>query len=853
MTDSIVARELSRLPIDDELGDIVAALRVAPAVVIHAPPGAGKTTRVPPAILDAGLAGGSKVIVLQPRRVAARASAVRVTAERGGVLGDEIGYQVRFESRVSVSTRIAFMTEGVLLRRLLDEPFLPDVSVVIFDEFHERSLASDLALSMVRQIQQSVRPDLKIVVMSATLAAQPIAKYLANCPVIESQGRTFPVEIRYWPQLDRRPLSDVVAQAIEQTIAATPGDCLVFLPGVGEIRQCQRRLEAIGLGQDCALMPLYGDLAADEQDAVLAANARRKIILSTNVAETSLTIDGVTCVIDSGLSRSLRYDDRTGLDRLELGPICRASADQRAGRAGRTQAGVCLRLWPEATQRARPSFELPEIERVDLAGAILQVLCWIEPDLNSFPWFEPPPAGALERAKSLLTRLGAANETGITPLGRRIADLPVHPRIGRLLMEGQQLGVGKQAALAAALLSERDPFIRQTREYGERRTAQHRSRSDTLDRVHAMELYEDSGRIETEAGTLSTSAAKHILRTRDQLLRLLKPGRERAAGDNVSDTSFLRSLLAAYPDRVAVAREAGSRRGLMVGGRGVRLADEVALADENLYLCIDVDGQTTEALVRQASAINRDWLPAEWVSTVQRVDFDPATERITCLRQVTYDGLVLEEAQAGAPGDAEISQALVEAASSRLDRAIPADNDEVTSFRSRVDFLAQAMPDLKLPIIGEAELRELLPQLVPGCRSFADLRRAPWLGVMKGLFSWQQLQTIDREAPERIEVPSGSHIAVQYEAGRPPILAVRIQEVFGMRETPRVAGGRIAVLMHLLAPNMRVAQITDDLASFWANTYSMVRKDLRARYPKHSWPEDPYTAEAQRRPKRKQT
>ncbi len=319
-----MARNLSRLPIDDELDRIVAALRAAPAVVIHAPPGAGKTTRVPPAILDAALAGNGKVLVLQPRRVAARASAVRVLAERGGTLGEEIGYQVRFESRVSPRTRIAFMTEGVLLRRLLDEPFLPDVSVVVFDEFHERSLASDLALAMVRQIQQSVRPDLKIVVMSATLAGQPIAKYLGNCPLIESLGRTFPVEVRYWPQLDRRPLPDLITQAVEQTIAATPGDCLVFLPGVGEIRQCQKRLESLGLGQDCVVLPLYGDLAADEQDAVLAPSTRRKIILATNVAETSLTIEGVTCVIDSGLSRSLRYDDRTGLDRLELGPISRA-------------------------------------------------------------------------------------------------------------------------------------------------------------------------------------------------------------------------------------------------------------------------------------------------------------------------------------------------------------------------------------------------------------------------------------------------------------------------------------------------------------------------------------------------
>lgn len=839
-------QKLNPLPIDDVLGDVTAHLRASPALVLRAPPGAGKTTRVPPAMLDAGLADAGRILVLQPRRVAARATAARIAAERGWRLGEEVGYQVRFESRVGPRTKIAIITEGILLRRLLDDPFLQGASTVIFDEFHERSLASDLALAMVRQIQQTVRPELRIVVMSATLAAEPIARYLGNCPLVESQGRTFPVDVRYLPHLSRLPLVDLVAEGVATMQGHTRGDLLVFLPGVGEIRRCADRLASLAQQSGSRLLQLYGDLPAEQQDAVLQRAEQRKIILATNVAETSLTIEGVTGVVDSGLARQLRYDERTGLDHLELAPISQAAAAQRAGRAGRTEPGVCLRLWPEATHRSRPEFELPEIARVDLAGAILQVLCWIEPDLGAFGWFEPPLPGAIDRSLRLLEQLGAASAGGITAVGRRIAALPVHPRIGRLLLEGERLGVLNETALAAALLSERDPFLRQP---GQRRSASTKSRSDVLDRVHALEQFEQFGTADSELGSLNRGVAKTILRTRDQLVRLLRE--DRGAGANDADAAFERSLLAAYPDRLARRREMGSRRALMVGGRGVRLADEVAIVGEELFLCIDVDSSGSEALVRQASAVERAWLPPDRVVTETIVEFDDASERVTARRRTSFEGLPLEESQVPLPKDEETARALADAAATRLERAFPTEDSSVAEFRIRGQCLAQWMPDLKLPSLDDETLRSLLPQLAAGRRSLADLRTAPWLQTLKGLFTWQQLQAIDREAPERIEVPSGSHIALQYELGRPPILAVRIQEVFGLHETPRVAGGRVPLLMHLLAPNMRVAQVTGDLASFWANTYSMVRKDLRARYPKHSWPEDPYTALAEKRPRRK--
>ena len=839
---------LVSLPIDEVVSDIVAHLRDGTSIVLQAPPGAGKTTRVPPALLDAGFAEAGKIIVLQPRRVAARATAGRIAAERGTRLGDEVGYRVRFDARAGPKTQIEIVTEGILLRRLLDDPFLPGVAMVVFDEFHERSLASDLALGMVRQIQQSVRPEFRIVVMSATLAAEPVAAYLGNCPIVKSEGRLYPVDVRYVPHLERRDVVDSVADGVAQALTLTSGDLLVFLPGVGEIRRCEGRVSALAQQHHLAIMPLYGDLPADQQDAVLARSDRRKLILSTNVAETSLTIEGVTGVIDSGLARVLRYDDATGLDRLELAPISKASADQRAGRAGRAQAGVCLRLWPQVGHRHRPDFDLPEIQRVDLAGALLQLLCWIEPDAAAFPWFERPPAAAVDRAHRLLEQLAASQGGSITALGRRMAALPVHPRLGRLLLEGQSRAIAPQAALAAALLSERDPFLRDARPRHQRGPAVH-SRSDLLDRVHAVEAYETSGELESDVGTLHRSAAQSILRTRDQLLRLLPPSQQ--AQPSTDDRPFLQTVLAAYPDRLARRREPGSRRGVMVGGRGVRLDDSVALADEELYVAIDVDAAAGEAVVRQASAVDHDWLPADQLRTETVVAFDEPTGKVLARKRLLFDSLVLEDVQASPPSREEVAAALAEAAATRLDQVFPADNPSASGFRTRVNCLAEWMPDLQLPRLEDNDLRSLLPQLAVGCRSLADLRAAAWLNAMKGLFTWQQLQTIDREAPERIEVPSGNRITLEYEPGRPPILAVRIQEVFGLLQTPRIAGGRVSVLMHLLAPNMRVAQVTDDLASFWANTYALVRKDLRARYPKHSWPEDPYTALPQSRPRRK--
>ncbi|HEX4129181.1 MAG TPA: ATP-dependent helicase HrpB [Pirellulales bacterium] len=840
------------LPIHDALPAVIAALQSSNCLVLRAPTGAGKSTRVPPALLDAGLAqlaDGSpgEIVLLQPRRLAARAAAARIAAERGTPLGDEIGYHVRFDRRVSRRTRIVSATEGVLLRRLQDDPLLENVAIVVFDEFHERSLNADLALAMVRRVQQLVRPDLRIVVMSATLAAEPVARYLGNCPIVESAGRLHPVEVDYLPHESTAPEPRLVADAVEQMLDRTPGDVLVFLPGVGEIRRAAGELAPLAERRSLSIVELYGELPLDQQQAALHRGPRRKVVLATNVAETSVTIEGVTAVVDTGTARVLRLDPALGINRLDVERISLASADQRAGRAGRTAPGHCLRLWTERQQKALADFDTPEVERVDLAGALLELACWGESDLDTFPWYEPPPAASLRQARILLERLGALDGDQPTDLGRAIVRLPVHPRLGRLLLEGARLGQGRRAALAAALLAERDPFPRAAGS-----AAAHRSASDVVDRVTALEEFARTGRRQTSCGPIDPAAARFVLRAADQLLNTLNEETVTAADRLDADEALLRAVFATFSDRLARRREPGSPRALMAGGRGVRLDRRSAVTDAELFVCVDIEerGQS-ESLVRMASAVERGWLPAERMKSQAITRFDRERQTVVAVRQVLYGDLVLEEMPIPATDVADTSQLLAAAAAERFDELFEAD-EPARQFVARVNSLRGWMAELAMPEITDGALRgRILSSWCRDKRSFDDLRRASMLSSIQEMLTHEQMRAVAREVPERIEVPSGSRIALHYEVGKSPVLAVRIQEVYGLRETPRIAGGRVPVVMHLLGPNQRVEQITTDLASFWKNTYPQVRKDLRRRYPKHSWPEDPYTAVAERRPSKK--
>jgi len=832
------------LPIDDVLPSLLDALRGGPSVVLQAPTGAGKTTRVPGALVDAGLMGAGRVVMLEPRRLAARAAAARMTAERGGTLGGEVGYQVRFDSRCGRDTRILVVTPGILLRQLQDNPFLDGIASIIFDEFHERGIDVDLALGIGRLIQQTVRPDLKLIVMSATLDGERIARYLGDCPIVSSAGRLFPVETHFRPRPPEQSWPFATAEAVRGLLKKTAGDVLVFLPGMAEIRKTAAELEPLAAEHDLAVLPLHGDLPLEQQDAALRSQPRRKVVLATNVAETSVTVEGVTGVVDTGLARQLLFDPAVGLDRLQVANISQASAEQRTGRAGRTGPGICVRLWSDVSHRSRPAQTEPEIRRVDVSGALLNLLSFGEKDPAGFPWLDAPGPAAVSLGMNLLTMLGAIDDNGLTALGKRMARLPVHPRLGRLLLAGQDEGCAGAIALAAALLSERDPFDRSR---SVTLKAKEASESDLFDRVLALREFESSGRFQFPQGELHRGGAGMVLRGRDQLLRLL----DAHADEMGTEEGFARALLAAYPDRLARRRNPGGNKGVMVGGRGVKLLHSSRVTDSELFLCIDVDAGNIEADVRLASGIRREWLPAERMREVTVVEFNPHSQKIEARRLRKVDDIILESAPVLLPDPVVTATILADAALANLKVVLPADDSDAGQYLLRLACLREWLPNLELPVFDGDGVRDLLLDLCATCRSFADLKKADWLQAIQNRLTWPQRQAVEREAPSDMEVPSGSRIMLAYERGRPPVLAVRIQELFGLTESPTVAGGRVKVLLHLLAPNSRPQQVTDDLASFWANTYPRIRGELRSRYPKHSWPEDPLTAVAMRGSKRR--
>ncbi|MDP3509030.1 MAG: ATP-dependent helicase HrpB [Candidatus Melainabacteria bacterium] len=851
---------IKHLPIDDVLPEVISGLTSTDtgALVLIAAPGAGKTTRVPPAVLDAGLAEltnrtnqstQGQIVVLQPRRVAARAAATRISDERGTKLGEEIGYQVRHESKVSARTRIVVCTEGVFLRRLQKDPMLENTAVVIFDEFHERNLDSDLALALVRQVRNELRPDLKIIVMSATLDAEPVSRYLSNCPVVQSPGRAYPVNIEYLSfQPSAVNLEQTVSDGVKKMLAASDGHILAFLPGVGEIRKTQELLEPIAERENLLLLPLYGDLPLEEQQRVLNQSAQRKVVLATNIAETSLTIDGITAVVDSGMARVNRLDTRLGLNRLGLERISQASADQRAGRAGRTASGDCLRLWTEREHKSMSAFNSPEIERVDLSECALQLLAWGEKDLQSFSWFEAPPPASLSRALELLDRLDALENGSLTELGRKMAQLPLQPRLARLLVEGASLGQLKETALCAAMLSERDPLRRSSENTG----AKHKSESDVLDRVWALKEFAEHGHKHSFAGELMVNPAKQILRAAEQLARLLSDFSTSAVTEQQSDQSVMRAIMVAFSDRICKRREPGGKTAIMVGGRGVKLSNDSAVTDAELFVAVElIETGQSDATVRQASAIDKSWLPKSHLATSIDVSYDTIREKVVASKCTRFCDLVIEEKVAALPQDIDPGEILAKALSAaNVDVAALVD-DNAKQYLARINCLRENMPELDLPEFSAEPWRDLLPLWCMGSASLAELKSHSFTSILQSQLSHEQLTAIEQEAPAQIPVPSGNQIKLHYEEGKAPVLAVRIQEIFGMTETPKVARSRQPVLMHLLAPNYRVQQITPDLASFWKNTYSEVKKDLKARYPKHSWPDNPLTAQAESRPKRK--
>ena len=838
---------LTNLPVASVLADAVAASRGG-TVVVTAPPGSGKTMLVPAAVLD-DLPPDKQLVLLQPRRLAARAVARRIAQLRGVHLGEEVGYQVRFDACMSRDTRLKVVTTGILLRRLLDDIELAGVGAVVLDEFHERTIEMDLVLGLLVRIRQTLRPDLRIVVMSATLAAEPVSRFLGTtsggvAPIVHAEGRRFPVQVRYERRGEQRTLLDLVVARVSEAIQETPGHVLVFLPGVGEILRAQESLAGFAERQGLAVLPLFGDLPPEQQDRVLADIGQRKIVLATNVAETSLTIDGVTAVIDSGQARQMHVAPATGLPRLELVAISHASADQRAGRAGRTAPGICWRLWDQGAHRSRLTADTPEILRSDLAEPLLALIALGEQE--AFPWLDPPPPDALENAYGLLRLLGAIDDAHrVTSLGNELARLPAHPRLGRLLMAGARHGVLRETSIAAALLSERDPFRsaqharRGPRDYGTTRT-----RSDVVDRVAALQAFH-AGVPRTDVDLeLHPGGARHVLRAAEQLYRLADF--PRSARAEQPDLALMAALLEAFPDRLAKLRGGTQDRALMVGGRGVRLDASSRVRGEPLFLAIELNDAGGEARARLASAVERPWLPPELLRSGEELFFNPTRSQVEARARTYWADLLLEETPVSISDPQAAAGILAQHARQQIDRVLPAPDSVAGKFLARVRWLRQARPDLDLPLLDSSALDLLLPDVCQGLRSLDELRGADWLGWLKARVGFDRLVDIDRLAPADIELPSGNRHAIEYHDGQTPVLAVRIQELFGMKATPTVGGGRVPVLLHLLGPNYRPQQVTADLASFWKNGYPEVKKELRRRYPKHAWPDDPLTAPATR-------
>ncbi|EMI15485.1 ATP-dependent helicase HrpB [Rhodopirellula maiorica SM1] len=623
------AAEAVDLPVAACLDTILAAAAESRPVVLKAPPGAGKTTLVPLALLQRKIVDDGEILLIQPRRLAARGAAARLASLDASELGSRIGYHVRFDRCTSKQTRLIVMTTGMLLRRLSEDPLLENVSCVILDEFHERSLEIDSALGMLHRIRTTLRPELRLIVMSATLATEPVVDFLGDAVSVHSEGRAFPVDIIHSPHLSKQPIDSQILETLPAALARTAGHVLIFLPGVREIRRTHRMIAASGIADDCTLHDLYGEMHAADQDIVIAASKKRKIILATNVAETSVTIPGVTAVIDSGLARVMRFNPAVGLPVLRLEPISQASADQRAGRAGRTEAGVCFRLWPQAAHRSRRLHDSPEIERADFSSAALMLSGWGERDALDFPWLTPPSLETVDRAKRLLVSLAAIDESGaLLPVGRRMMRLPLHPRIARFLVAADDLGVLFDASFVAALLSERSPF---------------RSQSLSLiDQLEKLKRFLDGdARIEIDRG-----AAKQIQRVAKQFRRIMK-ATDSSPQRSEDHHALQQCLLAAYPDRVARRRNHDNDRGLMVGGRGVQLAN-AALARETgtpskYFLCIDVDDRGAEALVRSAVPIDLEWLDASQIRTVDEPFYDPAKQVVIARRRQYFHDLALSE------------------------------------------------------------------------------------------------------------------------------------------------------------------------------------------------------------------
>jgi ATP-dependent helicase HrpB len=827
------ASAMRTLPIDDVLPPLRHALSRRASAVLQAPPGAGKTTRVPLALLGEPWLAGQRVVLLEPRRLAARAAARWMASIVGEPVGATVGVRVRGETRVSRRTRLEVVTEGVLTRMLVEDPTLERVGLVIVDEFHERSLHADLGLALALESQQIVRPELRILVMSATLDGAAVSELLGGAPIVTSAGRAFPVEVRHRPSRGDQSVERAVASAVRHALANDEGSLLAFLPGAGEIRRTASLLGESTLPPDVHLRPLFGAMSPTQQDEAIAPPLHgRKVVLATSIAETSLTIEGVRIVIDGGFSRVPSFSPRTGMSRLRTVRVSRSAAAQRCGRAGRREPGVCYRLWSIEDEIGFLERDRPEIVDADLAPLALDLAIAGVSDAASLRWLDVPPAPALQQARELLVHLGAITaEHRVTPHGRAMARLRTHPRLAHMLLRGRELGVAATACVVAALLDERDVLR------GEGASAD----PDLRRRVALVYGSEAS---ESLARETLCAVRRQAERWRSAL------GVNSAAGTDGSDVGLAVAL--AFPDRVAQRRAGSDDRYLLCNGLGVSLDRGSALIGSAHLAIAEVDGRRPLAGISIAAPLARadvDRLFSERVETETVVEWSDAADAVIAVRRERLGAIVLREMPHPSPSDTDVADALLGVLVSG-ERLALRWSAESSRLRTRLAFLHRHLPgwpDVTDAALASSAREWLLPRLM-GVRRREDADRLDLSAALLDRLDWRQRARVDELAPTHVEVPSGSRIRIDYEDPDAPVLAVRIQELFGSKTTPKVAGDAVMLTLHLLSPAHRPVQVTRDLAGFWQSSYFDVRRELRGRYPKHAWPDDPARATPTRRP-----
>ena len=835
---------LPELPITAVLPQLAGALAHRRNVLLQAPPGAGKSTLVPLYLLDAAWLGNGRILMLEPRRLAARAVAERMAQLLGEPVGRRVGFRTRLETRVSAATRIEVVTEGILTRMLQSDAALEGAGCVIFDEFHERSLNADLGLALILDAQANLREDLRVLVMSATLDLAPLARLLDGAPVIEAQGRAFPVATVYVPRRAELHLEAQLAQVVRMALRDQPGDILCFLPGAAEIRRLQRNLEDEGAGAALRILPLFGDLTAAEQDEALrpAPAGRRKVVLATSIAETSLTIEGVRTVIDAGLRRYSEFDPASGMTRLVTGKVSQAAADQRRGRAGRLASGTCYRLWSEGTQASLAPHSPPEILHADLAPLALELASWGAADAAQLRWLDAPPAAPLAQARDLLRTLEALDASGrVTAHGRELAQLGAHPRLAHMLIRAQAMGAGRLACELAAILSERD-ILRSPP-----------SARDVDMRLRIQAMRRGAGALPPGI-SIDTRALSQATRSASLWQRQLAAGALDTADPH---TATGPSLALAYPDRIGRARD-GSGRYLLANGRGARFGEPQALAKSEFLVSAEIDGAEREGRIFLAAPLTLADIEALFtaqVTTASDIAWDPRSNAVRARQERRLGALVLEGRDLAAPDpEAVLDAALAGLAQLGLG-ALPW-TAGLRQFQARVALLRrmkvrapEEWPDLSDEALL-ATLPDWAPPWIQGCTRREHFQRVDLAGALQGRLSHRQREVLEREAPTHLTGPSGSRIPLDYEDGDTPSLSVRLQEMFGLTTTPTIADGRQPLLLKLLSPAGRPVQVTQDLVSFWTRGYHEVRKDLKGRYPKHHWPDDPFAAQPTRRARR---